>query len=138
MAFIEWEKKYSTLQDELDEEHKMLFETINELYKAMSVGQGHLLIGDILKKLYEYTCTHFRDEEEFMKDASYDGLAEQLEQHRIFTEKLFEFMKEARDGKRILHIGVALFLKEWITNHILKVDNKLRNIQNIQFNATMK
>ncbi len=138
MAFIEWESKYSTLQRQLDEEHIMLFNIINELYKAMAIGQGPLLVGDILRKLYEYTCTHFRAEEEFMRSAGYDGLAEQLEQHKIFTDKLFELMKEGSAGKRIIHIDVALFLKEWITNHILKVDGKLRKIQNIQFNSTMK
>jgi hemerythrin-like metal-binding protein len=138
MAFIEWEYKYSTLHDKLDDEHRVLFDAINDLYKAMSVGQGHLLVCDILKKLYEYTCTHFRDEEEFMREAEYDGLDAQIEQHRIFTDKLFEFMKDARDGKRILHIDVALFLKEWITNHILKVDSKLRTIISVKFNATLK
>lgn len=104
----------------------------------MSVGQGHLIIRNILKKLYDYTCTHFRDEEDYMREAGYDGLAAQIEQHKFFTDKLFEFIKDARDGKRILHIEVAVFLKEWITCHILKVDVKLKHIQNTQFNAALK
>ena len=131
MAFIEWEYKYSTLHDKLDNEHRVLFDTINDLYKAMSVGQGHLLVSDILKKLYEYACTHFHNEEEVMREAGYDGLDAQIEQHKFFAGKLFEFMKDARDGKRILHIDVAVFLKDWITNHILKVDSKLKTIINV-------
>jgi hemerythrin-like metal-binding protein len=138
MAFVEWENKYSVFQDKLDEDHRMLFDIINELYKAMAIGQGYLITSEILKKLYEYTHTHFQAEEEFMKAANYGGLKVQLEQHKIFLDKIIEFLKDAREGSRTLHINVALFLKDWIINHILKIDNGLKSIRNTQYTSTLK
>lgn len=138
MAFLEWENKYSVLQDKLDEDHKMLFDTINDLYKVMAVGQGHLIVVEILKKLYDYTRTHFKAEEEFMKAANYDGLKIQLEQHRLFLDKIIEFLLDAKEGSRTLHINIALFLKEWIINHILKIDSGLKSIRNVSYTSDLK
>lgn len=138
MPFLEWENKYSVFQDKLDEDHRLLFDIINDLYKVMAVGQGHVLVREILKKLLDYTRTHFLAEEEFMMKADYDGLKIQLEQHKIFIDKIIEFIKQANEGNRTLHISVAIFLKDWITNHILKVDNGLKNIRNFQYTSTLK
>jgi len=138
MAFLEWDNKYSVLHNKLDEDHKILFDIINDLYRVMAVGQGHLLIGESLKKLYDYTRTHFIAEEEFMRAANYEGLKIQLEQHKIFLDKLIEFLHDAREGSRTLHINIALFLKEWIVNHILKIDVGLKSIRNAHYSSTLR
>jgi len=138
MAFLEWDNKYSVLHNKLDDDHRMLFDIINDLYKVMAVGQGYLIVGECLKKLYDYTRTHFIAEEEFMRAANYEGLKFQTEQHKIFLDKIIEFLLDAHEGNRTLHINIALFLKEWIVNHILKIDSGLKIIKNAQYNSTLK
>ncbi len=118
--------KFKTGISMIDEEHKMLFDIIGKIYKAIEVELVHDkydLILDILDELKEYTSVHFADEENYMKEIGYDGLAQQVILHEKFIETLNEVnLDDVDDNQEEYLYDVLGFLQNWLVNHILKVD----------------
>ena len=81
------------------------------------------MILDILDELKEYTCVHFADEENYMREIGYDGLAQQEILHQKFIDTLNELDLDDVDDNQEAYLFEFLgFLQNWLVNHILKVD----------------
>ena len=110
----------------VDEEHKKLFEIIGNIHKAIEAELLHDkfdVILDILDELKEYTQVHFADEENYMKEIGYDGLAYQEILHQNFIDKLNELdLDDVDDNQEGYLYDFLGFLQNWLVNHILKVD----------------
>ena len=110
----------------IDEEHKVLFDIIGKIYTAIEAELVHDkfdLILDILDELKEYTSVHFADEENYMKEIGYEGLAQQQILHEKFVETLNEVNLDEVDDNQVEYLYEVLnFLQNWLVNHILKVD----------------
>ncbi len=110
----------------IDEEHKTLFDIIGKIHttiQAELVHDKYDAILDILDELKEYTRVHFTDEENYMREIGYDGLARQEILHQNFIDKLNELNLEDVDDNQEAYLYDFLgFLQNWLVNHILKVD----------------
>lgn len=110
----------------IDEEHKTLFDIIGKVYTTIQtelVHDKYDAILDILDELKEYTRIHFTDEENYMREIGYDGLAYQEMLHQKFIDKLEELDLEDVDDNQEAYLYDFLgFLQNWLVNHILKVD----------------
>lgn len=118
--------KFKTGIPMIDEEHKTLFDIIGKIYKAIEADLVHDkfdLILDILDELKEYTSVHFADEENYMREIGYEGLAQQVILHEKFIETLKEVNLDHVDDNQEEYLYEVLnFLQNWLVNHILKVD----------------
>ena len=118
--------KFKTGVSIIDEEHQMLFDIIGKIYDAIEVELVHDkfdLILDILDILKEYTQVHFADEENYMKEIGFEGLAQQEILHQKFIETLAEVNLDDVDDNQVEYLYEVLnFLQNWLVNHILKVD----------------
>lgn len=118
--------KFKTGIPMIDEEHKVLFDIIGKIYTAIEAELVHDkfdLILDILDELKEYTSVHFADEENYMKEIGYEGLAQQQILHEKFVETLNEVNLDEVDDNQVEYLYEVLnFLQNWLVNHILKVD----------------
>nr|WP_276252202.1 bacteriohemerythrin [Halomicroarcula sp. SHR3] len=104
MPLIEWdERRYSTGIDRYDNQHKRLFEVLNQLHDAMEEGHAEEELGDVLRELERYTEYHFTDEEEFMEGCGFaDDCSEcffgHQEMHEEFAQKVTELRKKHEEG----------------------------------------
>ena len=83
--------KYKTGIEFIDEEHKRLFEIIDETYELIHdnfIHDKYDQIISLLDQLKDYTEFHFHDEEEYMKSIHYQGLEAQQQAHAAFIDKL--------------------------------------------------
>lgn len=110
----------------VDEEHKKLFEIIGNIHKAIEADLLHDkfdVILDIIGELKEYTSVHFTDEENYMREIGYEGLAYQEILHQNFIDKLNELdLDDVDDNQEAYLYDFLGFLQNWLVNHILKVD----------------
>ena len=110
----------------IDEEHQMLFQIVGKIYDAIEVELVHDkfdLILDILDELKEYTRVHFADEENYMREIGFEGLAQQEILHQKFIETLADVNLDDVDDNQVEYLYEVLnFLQNWLVNHILKVD----------------
>ena len=124
MALLTWNGKYSVGVESMDNQHSRLFETLNELHTAMMKGQARTLTGPILRKLLDYTRDHFRAEEGAMAAAQYPDLAAHRAKHVDLTSQVEEFVARHERGDGMLSLELLNFLRDWLTNHIQKEDQK--------------
>lgn len=123
-TLMPWTPALSVEIQEIDEQHKILVDLINELYDSMIEGRSTKANGEILDRLIEYTKTHFVVEESVMRILGYVDYDEHKKKHDVFVAKLMEFKWTYDKGDH--HIALALldFMKEWLAEHILKTDKQ--------------
>ena len=126
--FFIWKDDYLTHIGELDAQHQKLVTLINEFYsdllKYQNSDQKHVAIVKTLEELVDYGCYHFEAEEKLMLKYEYPGYEQHKAEHERFKLQVAQFMKEQNESERILPFPVVVFLKEWLTSHVLKTDKQ--------------
>ncbi len=122
MALFTWNDSYSVKVALCDQQHKKLFEIINQLADAMRVGKGNEIVSKTVGELLQYTRTHFQQEEALLKRAAYPQLAPHQEQHKKFVADVEGLLKQTREGRAANSIQVLNLLRDWLVNHIQKTD----------------
>jgi hemerythrin len=124
MSLVKWDESYSVRVNGLDNQHKQLFALINQLHDAMIAGKASTEMSGVLAELITYTKTHFSAEEKLLESKHYPDLEAHKAQHRQFTDKIVQFQKDLDSGKAALSIALMHYLRDWLTNHILKTDKR--------------
>lgn len=122
MSLIEWTDGLSVGVKDIDTQHKRLVDLINLLNDGMRTGNSNNVLEKIFKDLIEYTVKHFSFEENLMQKALYVNFPRHKKEHDELAQKVKKYMDDFQSGKIMLSIQVRDFLKDWILNHIQKVD----------------
>ena len=127
---VEWSDDFSVRVSLMDDEHKVLFNLINDLNNAMINGESASRISQVLVSLIEYTEYHFKHEEDMLKKIGYPSIGEQEKYHRMFVDKMKEFKREMETGEVLLSVKIIDFLKDWLVSHIVNIDTKYSGFAN--------
>ena len=122
---MQWSAALSVGFDEIDAQHQRLVEIANRLNSAMHSGAGRQALGEILGELVDYTVRHFAYEEGEMRKHRYPQSDAHKEAHRKLVEEVSAFKEKFDSGKAAISIELMAFLRDWLLNHILKVDKLL-------------
>jgi hemerythrin-like metal-binding protein len=125
MALITWTGMFSVGVAEIDNQHKKLVELINQLNDAMQAGKGNDALGKVLNELVNYTVYHFGYEEKLMGQHHYDDSPAHKNEHAKFIATVGDFKKKFDSGNAVISTEIMNFLRDWLTNHIMKTDKKL-------------
>ncbi len=109
----------------MDREHAILIEHINTLQQVMEGASSRHLIGQVLEGLIEYTKTHFYVEEEMMKSFKYPGYSSHIVAHKKFKKTMKELLEQYKSGEADVTEDLMTMLKDWLINHIQKIDVEL-------------
>lgn len=120
---IEWTAELVSGNKIIDNQHRALFENTNKLYEAVDKGDEDAVI-DILDFLEDYVISHFKDEENYMKKARYQGLPEHQNAHKSFTIEVAKRIRDYKNtGTDVNTIrSTQKFISQWMYNHVLKMD----------------
>ena len=121
---LEWDDSFATGVKSLDDQHKKLFDMVNDLHDAMQQKRSREAIGSILNRLIEYTASHFSAEEEFFRRSGYPEEAQHKTHHVKLVEQVIDLQKKFQSGEALLTQSVIEFLQDWLINHIKGVDKK--------------
>ncbi|MBN1118986.1 MAG: hemerythrin family protein [Bacteroidales bacterium] len=122
MAKVFWKNEYSVGIETIDNQHKHLFEIINNFYSNLSDLKNSQALLPIIAELKDYASYHFRTEEALMGQFNFIGLRKHIAEHEAFKKKVAEFEEKVKTGKLLLSLAVTGFIEEWITNHIKSTD----------------
>jgi hemerythrin len=121
MIYVAWSRKYSVNHDLLDNQHQVIFDTINELFAAIQAKKGDAVLLPIFQTLVKYTQTHFRDEERILAGIKYARLREHLIEHDQMARRTRLYYQEFKDGV-YEPTQMLKFLKDWWVRHITESD----------------
>jgi hemerythrin-like metal-binding protein len=124
MSLVVWSDKLSVGIKSIDDQHSVLFDTINNLHAAMLKGQSRSVVGSLLNALVDYTHVHFTAEEAMMEAAKYPALATHRIKHEELTKQVEEYVTRYESGDIILSIQLSFFLSDWLTKHIQSTDRE--------------
>ncbi|TYK67010.1 bacteriohemerythrin [Colwellia echini] len=115
---IQWLPEYSVGNDELDEQHKVLFTMVNDfLHEDNKKGAVALY-----QNLSLYIDMHFDAEENLLRQINYPDTQDHIEKHGELRKK-FNLLEEKLANYDVdVHHKVAMFLYNWLAQHILKAD----------------
>lgn len=121
--------KYMTGIEEIDEEHRRLFQMIQETSEILHddyIFDKYDKIIFILTQLKDYTREHFTHEEMYMEKIHYPGLAKQRKAHNDFRDRLAEAELEEIDEHQQEYLEyLTEFLLNWLSAHIMSMDKEI-------------
>jgi len=127
---IAWSSLMTTGVSELDDQHRALIDTLNQLADAMSSNKGMQEIGKILAFAGEYAQSHFQTEEAYFEKYACPVSAQNRQEHAQFLARFRELQTQfEQDGADFKFVsGVYRELSNWLVRHILGVDVRLRDV----------
>ena len=126
MALLNWSDQYSVGVKALDDQHKVLVNTLNDLHAAIMKGQASNITGSLLTQLVKYTRDHFAAEEAIMTRTKFAGFAAHRAKHLDLTRQVEDYVASYQRGEITLNLNLLNFLRDWLMTHILKEDMEYR------------
>lgn len=124
VRYAKWENDFNTGNSRIDEQHKQVFNYINQLHLALKSEKDEEEIIGILKGLSDYSKYHFKLEEEHMQSVNYPKFDAHKEEHQIFIERLSMLTQDMHQKNKSINLRLLKFLKVWFSGHILNTDKK--------------
>ena len=126
---VEWDDKYKLGVEEIDKQHKKLFDLAEEIYNLLKsnlfVDKYNKII-DLINELRDYTAFHFSEEEKYMESIKYKKLFTHKIEHLKFIDTVTKIDLDKIDENQDAYILELLdFVTDWIDNHILNTDLKI-------------
>lgn len=118
--------------DTIDDEHRRLFQMLNEAI-ALSENAADVtpIANNLLPSLKDYAATHFAHEEAYMESINDPELSLQKAEHAAFTAKVNEFKLDTTSPEtaKASFESLIAFLVRWLYHHILSSDMMIGKIQ---------
>jgi len=122
VTIIAWNEGMSVGVEDLDNDHRVLIDLINQLAAAES-RRDRINLEAVLDELVDYTVFHFEKEEQYMEGAGYPELASHKRTHAILTEQVLAIRRRVVESEQAeLGDEVLDFLSRWLREHILQAD----------------
>jgi len=113
LTLPQWQDLFKVGHPKVDQQHEKLFGYLDELQDADLESAKA-----ILKKLFDYTVIHFREEEELIDSVNFPLAEDHKEYHRALIAKLQDIehshIETKADKDRLFQL-----VNHWIRNHIL-------------------
>jgi hemerythrin len=124
--FVEWDDRYTTGIQLLDDQHKELIRFTGELFNNCNAGDAEA--NEAFKKTahaaVEYVKKHFSAEEKMFENIKYPLAAEHKKQHEAFVKRVLDDVRKFEEGRNFVPLAFARFLREWILTHIAVHDKQ--------------
>ena len=125
----ELKDEYLTGIQQIDDEHRVLFEIAEEIYQLCDnefVPDKFDHITNLIHRLKDYAIFHFQHEEEYMESIAYKRMFTQKIQHDNFKRKLDTMDLEIVDDNQEQTIRDLLtFITDWLIEHIMETDKRI-------------
>lgn len=119
---MEWKKQYSVGISRFDEDHKILFDLIDQV----QMGSANLSTPDQVRSIFDvlqdYVTNHFRREEELMAAQAYPGIIEHQAHHEALKKGLAALRSRYDEDDTTVLPDLGPFLNNWLQIHILEQD----------------
>ena len=122
--FVEWSNELSVGIEEIDAQHQVLVDLLNQVHEAIQQRQGLETTWVIVQKLYEYTRVHFAVEESLMRILHYPEYERHKKEHEKLIAQLNELQAKLDAGRASINFELAHFVKNWLTKHIMETDKR--------------
>jgi len=122
MTLLVWDKRLSVGAPAMEAQHRLLVESLNELHNAVMRGEPRAVTGMFLRTFMAYTRNHHAAEETLMARVDYPEVQQHRALHRELMQNLVTELARVDRGEITVTVEFLHFLRDWLVNHIQKVD----------------
>ncbi len=119
-----WKDEYSVGIKEIDNQHQVLFEIINQLIETINTTPSAEEVTKIIDNILKYKIAHFATEEKYFHQFNFEGTAEHEAAHRLFDQSVSKLREDYRDDVVGLAFALVDFLEDWLIGHLMGADKK--------------
>ena len=124
MPLFTWSDEYSVGNDEIDSQHKKLFDILNRLFD-ICVGKNEVdSVEAVMEDLVSYADYHFKFEEQHMRNVGYKDLDKHIVEHNFFTNEIRFAKRRQVQNKSNTDNKLIEFLSNWLIQHVTEEDRK--------------
>jgi hemerythrin len=121
---VKWSDDYSVGILAIDNQHKELVKMTNALFLGCErTGLTVVYFMKAIQAAVKYAKIHFATEEKYMIQVNYPDYAAHKKEHENFVTEVLSQTRLFEEGKTV-PLTFALFLKNWLLNHIAISDKK--------------
>lgn len=130
MAII-WRSRMSVNNDLIDHDHHFMINFINTIELVLQNPEEKEMLLEVLDQLHDYSVNHFRREESIQRKIQYPQSLNHKNSHSTLLADLEELKKDIEETKSTDEIvgrstEIISFLRNWLINHVLNEDMKLK------------
>ena len=116
---IVWNDNYVVGIKLIDDQHRELVNTTNELFEACTTGVDAAAASfkNAIRMMVNHTKEVFAHEEDLFELTAYPERAAHKQLHREFMMNIVEHQKKFQAGVRYVPNSLARFLMEWVSSH---------------------
>lgn len=118
-----WDDRIQIGIKEIDDQHKVLVDLINEIYMIMKQGNGLDAMASVVGELASYTAEHFRYEEGLLERAKYPDIVRHKQIHVSVVNQVLGYKKQLEDGTLDVN-ELMSFVSDWLARHIKAEDRQ--------------
>lgn len=130
MTRLGWDDSFATGDETVDAQHRELFDLIARFHDTIETGDDATAIADALESLMSYAARHFAMEESLMARSDYPDRSRHAALHAHLASETDRLAGHISDAGTSMTIEVALFLHNWLRDHVLSEDRRL--IEHVQ------
>ena len=127
MVLIKWRDSYSVDIEQIDHQHELLVKLINDMFEVVRDKETNTSPSTQISTLIEYTQEHFNYEEKLLEQAGYEFLDRHKKVHKGLVQEVMDLRDLVDKHKDGVSSELYSFLRNWLTNHILKEDMQYRD-----------
>lgn len=124
MSLMAWNDSFATHVGEVDSHHNKLIDLINEIYRGIMLEKDKVVVDSSLDELVDFTVMHFGYEESLFDKYGYEDAVSHKQKHKELLGQVGGFVTRYKEGDTEISHELLSFLKNWLTKHILGVDQK--------------
>ena len=122
-----WDPNLETGHVAVDNQHKQLIASVNDLFDAYRSGKGRQEVERTMDFLVAYTIKHFNDEEKLQEKYGYPHYLVHKQIHAEFRDVAQQLLNGLYQGgptdEFISHVCATI--SQWVVNHIKNDDSKM-------------
>lgn len=124
---LNWDNSLSTGINNIDDQHKELFKSINKLVYIMKEEKVVAEVIEYLDSVEKCIIKHFNEEEAIMKQRNYPKFNIQHNEHEEFKNeiKMLRNVFETTGVSALFAITVQQKMAKWSRKHIMNLDKDL-------------
>ncbi|MFW5808200.1 MAG: bacteriohemerythrin [Spirochaetota bacterium] len=125
MDVIHWKAVYNTGDETIDRHHRELVRMIHQLQLSRDKCLDKAETDRLFDRLLEYAREHFSYEESLMERIDFPFINSHRKDHEFFRDTITRWQND--DEIACKSQKISLFLTEWLYEHILHYDIKIRD-----------
>ncbi|HFE39104.1 MAG TPA: bacteriohemerythrin, partial [Gammaproteobacteria bacterium] len=124
---FEWDESYRLGLTEIDRQHKILIEMINELNYHVQENHDAKFIQRIFQGLINFTISHFGYEENLIERYEYEEREGHKAKHKKLLAQLTDLQVRLDNHEDKVMDELLIFLSDWLSKHIKGSDKHYAN-----------